>query len=218
MVDRAAVQAKVAYGLAKVAAELGAACAWYRPRGAGAALAGGNSLGTLQAVITADPAFVKTSRVGKPEDWIGFFDITLAQIGDYLVDPSKPVDPTFFIAAIEDFRPARLVRCNRVLTILRPAPPAPGADYYPGFLGNATTLLTSWPAAVILGARRLQSEVDLPRDGSLLVVDIRLPTTTVQLLNNDVARDDEVATVSYIFNAVEQAAQGNRINATQAGA
>ena len=124
----ATINSLVGYGLAQAAAALGAPCAWYRCSGAGPAISPATSLGTIQASITADAEYRKVSDYKKPQEWRAYLDITQVQAGDYLVDPSKPTDPTFFVAAVEDFRMPRLVRCTRVLTVRRPGEPSPGAD------------------------------------------------------------------------------------------
>lgn len=234
MVDQALVNAKVAYGFTKAANAVGSVCQWYRPVGAGAALATTNLLGTMQVLFDTKPDMQQRepSRADRPLDWFGALDITAVQAGDYLVDP---VLGTFFVSAVEYLKPARLTLCNRVLTVARPGVPAPGAPTSaelvlgqtppapvpgPGYYGGdaattATVLLTSWPAGVIQSSKRSMGTPELPGDVSLPWADVYLPESVpLQLRFADTALDDQTQPMRYIFSSVEQTPYGWRMTAS----
>lgn len=211
MVSQATVQAHVNYGLAKAASALGAPNQWYRPTGPSNPISSPYLLGTLQVLydINANLKQLVPRKRDKPEDWFGGFDATSVKVGDYMVDPTLG---TFFITALDFFRPARMALCNRVLLIVRPAPPAKGPGFYGGNV-VPTTLMTGWPAAVTQGTKGEAGEVKLPGDTRLPWVSILLPDAGIEIRTGDIITDDQPIPARYTISGTERTSQGWRLTA-----
>jgi hypothetical protein len=216
MVSQALVQSKANYGFARAAAALGAANAWYRPSDATAPIVSGNLRGAVTVLYdtSADLKQRQPSKREKPEDWFAAFDRTGVQVGDYLVDPELG---TFFIASLEHFRPARVVRCNRVVGIAHPQPQPVGDSYYGGDqTGAAVPVLTGWPAALLNGTKGERSVTNLPGDVRAPWVNILLPASAgISIAYGDVLTDDLGR--AYTLSACELTAEGWRLTGSYSG-
>jgi hypothetical protein len=217
MASQASVQGHVNLGFAILAAKLGAVCEQYRPVGAGNPLAAGNLLGTLPVLFdtNANMQQAQPRKRQNPESWYGAFDATDVLVGDYLVDAALG---TFFVSAIDWFRPARMVLCNQVLTFSRPGAQTPGAGDYGGGQGATNTpLLTSWPAALIQGTKGEHGEAQLPGDVRLPWSVILLPASGgVELLTGDWAVTAEVTPRFHTLSSCELTSGGWRFSAALA--
>jgi hypothetical protein len=183
MVSQASIQAKVAFGLGKAATALGAPCPWYRPSGPGQVIAAANSLGTLQVLLdtSAGVPQLVPEAFEKPAEWFGAFDTTGVQAGDYIVaaPATDGVTSPFFVAALDWFRPARLVRCNNVVTVCRPPLSARSGlnPYGANTLASETAVLTQWPAAITTMLRVARGDVELPGEAGVGRWTVMLPTS-----------------------------------------
>ena len=151
MPTAATIQAKINRGAAIGAAKIGEACQFYRPTSATNPLA--TSYATLPVFLTVDAKFSTTTAnlFGKPL-WYGLFDRTATQDGDYLTGPQG----TFYIASQSSLLSTLLVECNRTLSIVRPNADGSGVGSLPPggqTVATDTTLLTGWPASVLIKTR-----------------------------------------------------------------
>ena len=214
--NQAGIQAKIWAGAAMAALRLGASASWYRPNGAGAAIASGNLQGTIQVAVSTDATFTfsKPAAYGKPENWYGLFSGASVIVGDYFVHP----EGTFFAAALDPILPPRLVRCNQVVTFTRPGAPTPGADYYGGAtMPDEAALFGPWPGAVTQGTKGDAGEMKLPGDTRLGWVSILVPSVSgVQVRSGDVVTDAQALPQRYTISAVESTSLGYRITAALA--
>ena len=217
MVSQATIQAATNRGLAKVASAVGVSCSWYRPSGTGAAIVSGNLQGTLNVAFDTSPtlAMNRPRDRQKPEGWYAACDLTNIAIGDYLVSPTD----TFFVTALDPFRPARLVQCNQTIFVGRPSGSAPGSTYYGGAIAShLTALLTGWPASVVQGTKGNQSEVQIPGDTREAWVSILLPLAGIEILPADWVITSEATPMQYTVSARERTSLGWRLTAATASA
>jgi hypothetical protein len=214
MVSQALVQAKVNYGFGKAAAAVGSLCQWYRPSGTGPAIGGASWIGTLPVLFdtAADMLQKQPSRYAKDDDWYGAFDATSVCVGDYFTDPKLG---TFFVAALEYLKPARLVRCNRVVTVTLPGSQPPGPTYYGGDVLTAEeVLLSGWPASIVQGTKGEKGEVMIPGDIRLPWFNIILPLSVgEQIKTADNMTDDQAIPIRYTVSSAEQTLLGWRFTA-----
>ncbi len=194
MVSQATVQAKVNQGFGIVASKAGVSCEWYRPSPANNPISGGNWLGTLQVLFDTAPDLMQRipRRRDKPEEWFGAFDTTGIAVGDYLATPSPE---TLFIAAMDPFRPARLVLCNRTVDVRQPAAKI-GFGAIGGYGGDTrtaeTVLASSWPCAMVQGTKGETGDTRLPGDVKLPWSIVLLPAIPGLVLRNDLILVDDL--------------------------
>jgi hypothetical protein len=194
MVSQATIQTKVNQGFSIVAAAAGTSCQWYRPSSAQSPILGGNWMGTLQVLFDTAPNLMQRTprRRDKPEEWFGAFDTTGVAVGDYLTTPSSE---TVFIAAIDPFRPARLVLCNRTVDIRQPAAKI-GYGAIAGYGGDTRAaemvLAGCWPCAVVQGSKGETGDTRLPGDVKLPWSIVLLPTIPGVVLRNDLIMIDDL--------------------------
>ena len=216
MVSQALVTSKAQFGYGKVAEKVGIPCGLYRPIGPGDPIAAGNPLQPINALFYSNPSllFNTPSKYGKPE-WIGLFDMSQTIVGDYIVEPNLG---TFFVASLETFLPAYVIRCNQVLTFTRPGAGPSGPGYYGGDqTATEDPLLDSWPASVIQGTKGNDGDTRLPGDIRTPWVTILLPSVSgVQLRSGDIVVDTQTLLQRWILSNVELTALGYRITAEQA--
>jgi hypothetical protein len=95
-----------------------------------------------------------------------------ARVGDYLipaVDPDSGVienNTTYFMQSLEFDMPPRVVECNNIISIIRPAQATgPGNVGYVGYVPTTSTVvITAMPASVLLDSRGENSKTKLPSD------------------------------------------------------
>jgi len=176
MVTQATIQAKVNVGFAKAANAAGVPCQQFRPTGPVSPLDPGNLVGTLQVLFDTNASLrqIAPRQRQKPEEWYGAFDPSKVQVGDYLVTPPSPSaggqPETLFVAALDPFRPARLMLCNRIIDIHAPGT-MPRQGLNRGYGGDTrlqeTVVAAGWPAAVLKGPRQEVGDLKLPGDTKL---------------------------------------------------
>jgi len=214
MVSQATVQARINFGFSKAAKIVGSTVQWYRPSGSGPAIGGANWIGTLPVLFdtAADMLQKAPSRYAKDDDWYGAFDNTTVVVGDYFTDPQLG---TFFVAAIEYLKPARLVRCNRVVNVTRPGSAQPGPAYYGGDIAaDEEVLFTGWPASIVQGTKGEKGETTVPGDIRLPWFNVILPLSIpVQVKTADIFTDDQAIPIVYTVSSAEQTELGWRFTA-----
>jgi hypothetical protein len=194
MVSQAAIQTKVNRGLGIVATAAGVSCEWYRASSAQRPISSGNWMGALQVLFDTAPDLMQRipRRRDKPEEWFGAFDTIGVAVGDYLTTPSSE---TLFIAAIDPFRPARLVLCNRTVDIRQPAVKI-GYGAIGGYGGDTraaeTVLASSWPCAMVQGTKGETGDTRLPGDVKLPWSIVLLPAIPGVVLRNDLILVDDL--------------------------
>lgn len=221
--DAATLQAKIYSGFGKAAQRTGFSFDLYRPTAPlhspptpNFALSPLNKIGSMPASFTPGSSghnFEKASGYKDPM-WIGLFDGSLTQPGDYLVNADHG---TYFIAAMQDQLPILCVNCGHLLDIVRrPVNTAIGAlDYNGTTEATEARVMTQWPGSVIFGQRGRVSEVGLPMDLPSPFFTILLPAYPgVILRTGDVVKDD--LDQRYIVASAELSALGWRLSAQTA--
>ncbi len=194
MVSQATIQVKVNQGFSIVASKAGVSCEWYRASSANSPISGANWLGALQVLFDTAPDLMQRipRRRDKPEEWFGAFDTTGIAVGDYLATPSSA---TLFIAAMDPFRPARLVLCNRTVDVLQPAAKI-GFGAIGGYGGDTraaeTVLASAWPCAMVQGTKGETGDTRLPGDVKLPWSIVLLPAIPGVVLRNDLILVDDL--------------------------
>jgi len=191
----------------------------FRPRTTGPVATLTNFVQSIPAWITADPNLMSARAFdyGKPR---GFAAVNpgVVQVGDYLQGALTVGGPTetFFVASMDIPAPIQVVRCNHALTFYRPSAGTPGASYYGGDLTtNQTTLVTSWPAAIIQGTKGNDGDTKLPSDQRLPWVQILMPNVLgVQFRFADFAYDDQPQPCRYELSSTELTPLGWRLTAS----
>lgn len=223
MVSQATVQTKVAFGLGKAALALGAPCQWFRPMGPSNPLA--LPYGQIIAFFRSPGGpFVNPQPYGKAA-YLGTFDPTLVEIGDYLIEPATG---TFFVATLSPVQYPLCVLCNHVLTFARPGSasssdtgaamategqPANDAshDYYGGDIASAEVpLMSGWPASVLNKSRGSLGETKLPGDVRLGSMEILIPSVSGVVLQPNDQITDETG-LRYTISAPEVTSYGWRL-------
>jgi hypothetical protein len=211
MATGAFIQAKINYGGAIAARQIGDPYEQYRAYGTGAPIAPANLLGFLQAQFGADPAlkFARGQTYGKPF-FYGVVDISVLNPGDYLVG----LLGTFFVCDIERFSPGMFVQANRTVTISRmQSEVSPGlqTQYGGNVQADDTPVITSWPAAIMnMGSKGAANAMQMPNDSKLGTMNVLLPVSVpVTLFVNDIVTDD--LGNQYAVSAAELTALGWRL-------
>ena len=152
----------------------------------------GQPIGTVKAWITADNKgeASKPFVFGKPVG-ASLHDPTKTQVGDYLVGAQG----TFFVASQDVPAPIQVVKCNRVVTLLRPDADGSGVGSLPPggqTAGTDNALITAWPASVLIKTRGEAGQALLPGDTKLALFETLLPATIgVTLRTSDLMTDDQ---------------------------
>jgi hypothetical protein len=194
MVSQAVIQTKVNRGLGIAATVAGVGCDWYRASSASSPISGGNWMGRLQLLFDTAPDLMQRAprRRDKPEEWFGALDTSGVLVGDYLITPNSE---TLFVAAIDPFRPARLVLCNRTVDIRQPAVKV-GFGAIEGYGGDTraaeAVLASSWPCAIVQGSKGETGDTRLPGDVKLPWSIVLLPAISCVVLRNDLVLVDDL--------------------------
>ena len=142
------VQGWVNLGTGIAAKFLGQTFAHYRPLSTSTVLQPINMIEELFLSFDQDPQF----SYHKPKEYgdqiyFALCDYTNVQIGDYFWNYA---DQTFFVSNFEQLKPAMLMRCNRIVTVQRPAAAAGVSNGY-GSNTSPVTLLNGWPCSIVSG-------------------------------------------------------------------
>jgi hypothetical protein len=139
-------------------------------------------------------------------------DWSYLRAGDYLAGP----EGTVFVAAIEPPKPMLVVMTNTVVSLARPAAPGlAGLNQYGAVLpGTQTTLISGFPASLLVGGGEDRTRVGLPDDTkvpgfcALLPVVADVAPHVADILTND--RGER-----FVVTAVEQVASVWRLSLLQ---
>lgn len=211
MTSAALVATRVPHGYNVAARNLGRTTTHYRPNGATAPLVAGNIVQTTLAAFDTVPefTFVNPQKFGNVT-YYAMMDATLVQVGDYLVQGAQP----YFVATVDDYAAPMVIRCDRVLTVKRPA--VVSGSYSGDIRGNETSLIAGWPAACVQNSKGERGDAGLPGDTRAPWWTIELPASVpVQLRSSDVAEDNQTQPMRFVFSSVEPSALGLRITAAQ---
>lgn len=194
----------------------------YRATSTATPIAAGNiQSSSLLAWVTADAKLMAAKAFDrkKPDEVYAGLNPALTQVGDYLVGQvvSAGETETLFIASQDVPAPIRLVLCNRILNIYRPAEQTPGANFYSGDVGGlGASVLTGWPASIIQGTKGEAGVAKLPGDVRAPWFAVMLPSFSGVTINVfDVATDD--LGQRYVISSVEQTTFGFRLTLSYAG-
>ena len=210
------INAKVSAGLGRAAAVLGAPTTQVRPL---------NPLAPLDpsAVVSVIPAAFDTQVTfgfavpEKPGQNLFYLlaDAAALSVGDYLITPPE----SYFVASLEDLKPAMVVRTNAVLSLVRPVQPLAAGLGNPGGDSQASevTLLVGWPASVMSNQRAERGDVNLPGDARMGMWQIQLPQTLdVAIRGSDILVDQDG--LRHLVMSAELGPLGWRIEAVQEAA
>lgn len=192
------IQQKIYYGYAKAASKLGANFALYRSATPLTPISNTNLIGNLLASTNVDWTYMKANKYGNAV-WQILIDAQRknqplsARVGDYIVgipDIHGNIDDnsTYFIMAEQFLMTILAVKCNHILSIIRPSQ-STGAGYqgYVGYTASTSeTIMTAMPASVLNAGRSTNAPTKLPTDTSEPVFTVLLPN----LGNVDVRVDD----------------------------
>lgn len=209
----ALLQTKIYSGYAQAALRIGDQVDQYRPSSASNPLAIGNKLRTMYASFNADDmTYGRPNKYGKPT-WYALFDGSLASVGDYLDGPQG----TFFVAAMQLALPILVVKCDRILTFLRPQQQSGvGAVGYGGNTSSGeSVLMQGWPASVLQGTKGDKTETLLPGDVRSPWWAILMPAYSGVILKTADIVTDELNR-RYVISSAELTDAGWRITAMQA--
>lgn len=211
---------KILYGYAKAAQHLGAPFQLYRSATPLTPIQSGNLIGTILADTNTSWEYMKANFYGNAV-WNLLVDAQhssgtiAARVGDYLVGvtdgSSLPFDnSTYFVQVLDFDLPPKAVKCNQVISMIRPtAPVGPGNQGYASYTpATATPIMTSMPAAVLIDGRGSDAKTKLPtdtRNPSWLVLLPNLGNVTVRvgdiiidnLNQNYVVKDNELTELGW---------------------
>jgi hypothetical protein len=200
----------ISRGLGQAALRVGEECDVFRPEGAELPLDPERRLVRLACAFSAGaPGFKRAPMPGKPH-WYAVLDTAYVQVGDYLRGRAG----TYFMASLGALVPPLVVRCNRVLDLVRAEEaPVAGLEGYGGETRwTLRTLLRGWPASVLADASAPRGA--LPADGAgtawrvLMPVLPEAPRAADLLVGEDGTR--------LVVSSAEGTAEGWRLLARQA--
>jgi hypothetical protein len=191
------IQPLVSLGYNLASRFLGTPFIHYRPRDSGPPLTSLNMIDTLNLGFDKNPNFEFVAPgTYSPVVYFALLDLTTVKIGDYLYDhgglPPSPDGFTFFVANIEQLKPALLIQCNATIDVFRPgdAGQNPTAGYY-STNSNPTPIMTGWPVSLVQESSGPKNEAHLPSSVRTPDTTILLPfSASVDILYGDIITDD----------------------------
>ena len=190
--DGTRIQRLVSRGYELSARRIGLPHGHYRPTGTANPVAPANLLRSLPAAFSSDDyRFRRPQGYGRAA-WTALVDGSVTQPGDYLIAVSDGA--AWFIASQDHILPVVAVRCNAVVSIVRPRSPA-GVGYT-GYGGDVTgteaPLIAGWPASLLDDGRGDGAGVGLPGDVKSPAAELLLPAIPGGLLfeQADTVSDD----------------------------
>jgi hypothetical protein len=181
------------YGLA--AKFLGLPYLHYQPRSAGPVIANINALDTLYLAFDHDKNYSFEAPLDyKQNTYFALIDGTTLSIGDYLDDRQGD---KFFVADMEPLKAVMLVKCNRMIDVLRPATNN-------GYGGETADLsvLTQWPASILtidgIGGPNLDVDVGTIVDKGVTIYLPNYPSASIFEYDIVIDEFDRRYTVSQI--------------------
>jgi hypothetical protein len=155
-----------------------------------------NQIGIVQAAFDIDAKF-SGARPAKPglALYYAMADFSVVQQGDYLMRAETAgCTDLYFFAGSEPAKPPQCVRCNRLLTLIRPGMQAGAGEvgYGGDNAGHDTALLGGWPANVDQGTKGNNGPVNLPEDTRMGWIKAMLPVLPAGIViqSSDVLTDD----------------------------
>lgn len=201
------IQGYVNLGQGLAAQFLGATYAHYRPQSSGKVLTENNMIEELNLSFDSDPTFShRRPAIFASQIYYGLFDYTNTNIGDYFWDYGQHI---FYVSNFEPLKPIELVRCNRTVSVLRPAASSGQSN---GYGGDTTpvTLMSEWPCSILSGGVRDRNEDHTPGSVKDFGVTITLPYYTgIEINTYDVIIDD--VNRRYVISENERTALGWRL-------
>ena len=197
-------------GLGQAALRTGALYDVFRPEGPALPLDPARRMIQLSCTLSAGaPNFLRQPMPGRPH-WYAVMDAAYVQVGDYLSGPLG----VFFVASLAALAPPMVMRCDRVLDVLRAEEvPASGLEEYGGETRyTLQPVLRGWPASVLAGAPSARGE--LPAEGRGATWHVLLPVLPIPLRAADLLVD--AAGVRFVVVSAESSAEGWRLLAQQA--
>ena len=199
-------------GMGQAALRVGEEYDVFRPEGAELPLDPERRLVRLACAFSAGaPGFKRGPMPGKPH-WYAVLDAAYVQVGDYL--RGRP--GIFFVASLGTLAPPLVVRCGRVLDLVRAEEaPVAGLEGYGGETRwTLRTLLRGWPASVLADSAAPRGA--LPADGAGTTWRVLLPLLPEAPRAADllVAEDG----TRLVIASAESTAEGWRLLARQAEA
>lgn len=210
MMNAERLQDAINRGLGQAALRIGQECDVFRPEGAELPLDPERRLVRLSCAFSAGmPGFKRQPMPGRPY-WYALLDAAYVQVGDYLCGPQG----TFFVASVAALAPPLVVRCERVVDVVRAEETAAGG--LEGYGGETRctqqTVLRGWPASVL--ATSLASRGMLPADGQGGTWRVTLPVLPVEPRPADLLVADDGT--RFVVATAEGTAEGWRLLARQA--
>ncbi len=155
------------------------------------------------------PGFKRQPMPGSPY-WYAVLDAAYVQVGDYLCGPQG----TFFVASLAPLAPPLVVRCERVVSLVRAEETAvAGLEGYGGETRwTQQVLLREWPASVL--AMSAASRGLLPADGPGGMWRVTLPVLPVAPRPADLLVGEDGTRL--VVGTAEGTAEGWRLLARQA--
>jgi len=215
MVSGPMIAAKVNYGLGKGGNAAGYPYSWYRPNGAGAVVAAGNLMGSINAYISTNKALQAESSDWGKADRFAAFDPTDLLAGDYLVGQGQ----TYFVGELVLVcGMVRLAACNETFTWSQLGASDPG----PGFRRGVITSVPSasgWPGWLNIADRRSNPELHLEGAVDMPNAQIFLPVSLPgQIDRGDRLTTGELQATTWTVQGAVLSANGWQITAIRAGA
>ena len=176
MVIGVEVYQKILYGYAKCAEFVGAPFLLYRSATPINPIASGNLIGTILADTNTSWEYMKANFYGNAV-WNLIIDAQqsslplAAKVGDYLVGTTSitglPTDlSTYFVQVLDFDLPPKAIKCNRTISMIRPAQATgPGNLGYVSYThATSITIMTAMPAAVLIQGKGSEAKTKLPTD------------------------------------------------------
>jgi hypothetical protein len=206
----ARLQDTINRGLGQAALRVGQECDVFRPEGPESPLDPERRLVRLACAFSAGmPGFKRQPMPGVPH-WYAVLDAAYVQVGDYLCGPQG----SFFVASLAPLAPPLVVRCERVLDLMRAEEAV--VDGIEGYGGETRctlrTVLRGWPASVL--AVSLTSRGILPMDGQGTMWRVMLPVLPAEPRAADLLVGEDGTRL--VVASAEGTAEGWRLIARQA--
>ena len=204
--DARTLQDRISKGMGVAARRAGCPFGLYRTGGIVQPVSPDNRIMELPAAFTPNG---KRSAAYGQSLWIGTFDSSYTQPGDYLVSASS----TYFVASQLPGLDVQCVLTNRTVSIVRPMPAMQGG--YSGFFSTpGEVVITAWPACLLeSGGDAGGGRVGETRFGGWTLL---LPCLPASPQIADVVSDDLGG--AYVVGSAEQSVLGWRLAVRQVGA
>ncbi len=220
------IQQKIYYGYAKAALKLGASFNLYRATSMVNPIISGNLIGQIMASTNVSWNYMKANKYTNAV-WQICIDAQLssaplnAQVFDYIVPINNPDgyisdNSTYFMISEQYLLPMQAVKCNDVISIIRPSQTAgPGNVGYVGYLPSTSlTIAEGLPASILEFRRGETADMKLPTDSTEPLWKILIPNIgQTQIDVGDIVINQ--TTENFVINSNELTELGWNIQAKQ---